>query len=105
MDASTQNLHKSGFYAGFYLRTKRHARFWGWGNPTPKPVERPWTDVGDWLRMAHSLLGTQPSVAAEAMPEDQKNTFAAESQAPSAAQSKRRLRFVCDQGFVGLVYR
>jgi hypothetical protein len=106
MDSSTQDLHKSGFYAGFYLRTKRRARFWGWGNSTPRPVERPWTAVGDWLRVAHSLLGTQPSVAsAEAMPADQKNTFAAESQAPSVAQSKRKLRFVCDRGFVGIVYR
>src|SRR5580698_1896594 len=104
MDASTQDLHKPGFYAGFYLRTRQHARFWGWGNPTPKPVDRAWTDVGDWLRMAHSLLGTQQSVASvEAMPADKKDAFPPESQT-SASQPKRRLRFVCDQGFVGLVY-
>jgi hypothetical protein len=106
MNASTQDLYKPSFYAGFYLRTKRRARFWGWGHPAPKPVERPWTAVGDWLRVAHSLLGTQQSVApAEAMPADQKNSFVAESQTPSAAQSKRKLRFVCDHGFFGLVYR
>jgi hypothetical protein len=117
----TQDVHKSRFYAGLYLRTKTRTRFWGWGNwewgsPVAETVERPWAGVADWLRVAHSLAGTRsssivPETQANIQPntkdqnEDWKNISVVEQPAAASPPGKRKLRFVCDGRFVGLVYR
>ena len=53
------DIQKSQFYAGFYFRTKRRERFWGWGNPPAQTVEqfvdRPWAQLAEWLRSVHSV--------------------------------------------------
>jgi hypothetical protein len=117
MTVATQDVRKSRFNAGLYLRTKTRTRFWGWGNwewgnPVAETVERPWAAVGDWLRVAHSLAGTDSSsIAPETQPntedqnEDWKNISIVEQPAKASPPGKRKLRFVCDRRFVGLVYR
>ena len=51
---------------GLYLRLKTHIRWLGWRwskekstNCAEAEVERPWADVAEWLRVAHSLLDKQ----------------------------------------------
>jgi hypothetical protein len=65
MAAATQHVPKSQFYARLYRRTKTLTRFWGWTgeereekqtNASISEIERPWTGLADWLRVAHSLL-------------------------------------------------
>jgi len=73
-------------FAGLYLRTPRRTRFWGWGEPPlPAPSTRssvpagvspavdnvtvhhpavhnearPWAALGDWLRAAHAMFGSE----------------------------------------------
>jgi hypothetical protein len=73
-------------FAGLYLRTPRRTRFWGWGEPPLSAVStratvpavanpavdnvtvhnpavhneaRPWAALGDWLRTAHAMLGSE----------------------------------------------
>jgi hypothetical protein len=106
------------------MRTKKKVRFWGWGNtgrssqgftgakwasPNPAEIERPWAALADWLRVAHSLAGTNRQTA---LPEA--NTRAESLMAPSAIEppatppalrEKRKFRFICDRHFIGLVYR
>jgi hypothetical protein len=117
MTAVTQDARKSRFYAGLYLRTKTRTRFWGWGNwgggnPVAETVERPWAAVGDWLRVAHSLAGTGSSSIPPETPanieerkENRKDISIVELPAAASPLGKRKLRFVCDRRFVGLVYR
>jgi hypothetical protein len=115
--AATQDAQKSGSYAGFYWRTRKRTRFWGWGNPSAFSVERPWAMVADWLRLAHSLADggnalpqhstaefkTLPAAGSAGEPSSES---AGEQISPPVEQGgKRKLRFVCDRHFVGLVYK
>lgn len=75
MAATTQAVHKPRFYAGFYLRTRRQVRFWGWGNRIEDTREdtrkrerasaaglaQSRSALADWLRMAHAVLDNQSS--------------------------------------------
>src|ERR1700749_2773790 len=107
MTAVTQDVQKSRFYAGLYLRTKTRTRFWGWGtwggsNPAAETVERPWAAVADWLRVAHSLAKSGPEI------ETQKpctSFLAGQEVEPASQPAKPRMRFVCTRHFVGLVIR
>ena len=64
MATMTEDIRKTRFHAGLYLRAKSQMRFWGWGsagkkkfaNAQPTGMERPWTGLAEWLRVAHSLL-------------------------------------------------
>ncbi|HEY2496982.1 MAG TPA: hypothetical protein VGK24_07930 [Candidatus Angelobacter sp.] len=64
MATITEDIRKTRFYAGLYLRTKSQMGFWGWrnwgkkkfANAQPTEMERPWTGLAEWLRVAHSLL-------------------------------------------------
>ena len=104
MTSEGQEVNGAKFYAGFYLRTRRRMRFWGWGNPPAaaevRITERPWEQLADWLRMAHSLGKperlTHSDAPAPALPQ-QKDS--------SARSAKRGFRFVCNRSFVGLVIR
>jgi hypothetical protein len=114
MFVNTQSFRKPGFYAGLYMRTKKKVRFWGWGRPefsgtSATEVERPWAALADWLRVAHSLAGTNRQTAlseANAHTESLTATPVVETPATEAAQRQnRKLRFICDRHFIGLVYR
>ena len=109
MTIEGQAAKKAKFYAGFYLRTRKRMRFWGWGNPTPETTERPWAEVGDWLRVAHSLLGTPKSAALPeaqlSVPDHKKLSVGELVDETASSVGKRRFRFVWDRRFVGLVYR
>jgi len=98
MTIEGQVAKKAKFYAGFYLRTRRRMRFWGWGNPTPE-AQRPWADVADWLRMAHSFA--KPDTLAQ----NDKPAPSLPEKDSSAQPAKRAFRFVCNRSFVGLVIR
>lgn len=104
MTSEGQKLNKAKFYAGFYLRTSRRMRFWGWGNPpaqaTERFTERPWAQLGDWLRMAHSFA-KQDTLAQY----DKPKPVLPEEKDGSAPSAKRGFRFVCNKSFVGLVIR
>jgi len=120
-------------FAGLYLRTPRRTRFWGWGEPPlpapstrssvpavaePAPVhpDRPWAALGDWLRAAHAMFGSEdgaPSFASrEAVSAPGAPTFASNQsvnsgQAPGGRkgwETKRRLRFVCNRHVIGFVF-
>jgi len=66
MTLTTQDGMKASLYAGLYLRTRRRTRFWGWssegwgswrwGSLHTAEVERPWTGLAEWLRLAHARL-------------------------------------------------
>jgi hypothetical protein len=100
MTSEGREINKAKFYAGFYLRTRRRMRFWGWGNPTPKTAERPWMEVADWLRMAHSF--TKPDTLAQY---DKPTPVLPEEKDRPAQPAKRGFHFVCNKSFVGLVIR
>ena len=100
MTSEGQELNKAKFYAGFYLRTRRRMRFWGWGNPKPKAVERPWAEVADWLRVAHSFA--KPDTLVQ---NDKLTPILPEQKENSTRPAKRSLHFVCNKSFVGLVIR
>jgi hypothetical protein len=69
---------------------------------------RPWAQLAEWLRMAHSRLDAECNQAA---PESKAIQHASEMAAceqqtqPAALGEKRKLRFVWDRQFIGLVYR
>jgi hypothetical protein len=114
MFANTQSFRKPRFYAGLYMRTKKKVRFWGWGRPefsgtSATEVERPWAALADWLRVAHSLAGTNRQIAlSEANTRTESLTAAPVVEppaAPPAPRQNRKLRFICDRHFIGLVYR
>ena len=125
MAANTQDAGKSRFYAGFYWRTPSRTRFWGWGNPSAFAVEQPWAMVADWLRLAHSLAGSPHALKAPDAPTSKALTSAEEIVEPvavpafkpapeppaarttshEAQREKRKMRFVWDRHFIGLVYR
>ncbi|HEY2392011.1 MAG TPA: hypothetical protein VGK22_12640 [Candidatus Angelobacter sp.] len=96
--------NKAKFYAGFYLRTRSRMRFWGWGAPPAeaevRTTERPWEQLADWLRMAHSLGKpdrlTHSGAPVPSLPEQKDSP---------ARSAKRGFRFVCNRSFVGLVIR
>lgn len=98
MTTEGQEASKAKFYAGFYLRTRRRMRFWGWGNPAPKTVERPWAEVADWLRAAHSFA--KPDAVAQS---DKPTPALPEEKDQTAGSARRGFRFVCNKRFVGLV--
>ncbi|MBZ5508694.1 MAG: hypothetical protein LAO78_24805 [Acidobacteriia bacterium] len=119
MSAGTQSVSKPRFYAGLYMRTKKKVRFWGWGSPgfgrskwespSPAELERPWAALADWLRMAHSLAGTNRQNALPQANTHSENIMAApiieQPATPPAPRQDRKFRFVCDRHFIGLVYR
>jgi hypothetical protein len=48
---------------GLYLRAMKQIRSWSWGggkkkmtNVSEAEMERRWAGVGEWLRVAHSIL-------------------------------------------------
>jgi hypothetical protein len=100
----TQDLQRPRFYAGFYLRTKNRTKFWGWGDPPAQAAERftdrPWAQLGDWLRMAHSL--TKPDTLTQC---DKPTPVLPEEKDRPARPAKRGFHFVCNKSFVGLVIR
>ncbi len=100
MTSEGQEVNRAKFYAGFYLRTRRRMRFWGWGNPAPEPAQRPWAEVADWLRAAHSFA--KPDTLAQY---GKPTPVLAEEKDRAAGPAKRGLRFVCNKSFVGLVIR
>jgi hypothetical protein len=87
VDLTTQDT-KIRLYAGLYVRTRKQARFWGWGSNgwgrwkwgswkwgslRPAEVELPWARLAEWLRLAHARLDrnaaelpAQPSTQIEA---------------------------------------
>ncbi|MGZ4842766.1 MAG: hypothetical protein ACXV5J_13525 [Candidatus Angelobacter sp.] len=109
MDTTTQDARKPRLYAGFYWRTRSRTRFWGWGNPPAFAVEQPWANVADWLRLAHSLAGTgrddthSKTSGVKTLPAIQ--SVEEQTTDSAAPREKRKLRFVCDRHFFGLVYR
>jgi hypothetical protein len=117
MATHTQHAEESRFYAGFYWRTRKRTRFWGWGNPSAFAVEQPWAMVADWLRLAHSLADSGNALAQPNKPEPKtlpaielvagptSGSSVEQMTQPVAQGEKRKLRFVCDRHFVGLVYR
>jgi hypothetical protein len=119
MLASAQSNKKTRFYTGLYMRAKNKIRFWGWGSPGPDnsksanspaaEVERPWAALADWLRVAHSLAGTnRQNALSEALKPTESIVDAPDIEqpaAPPAPLQQRKFRFVCDRHFIGLVYR
>ncbi|HEX4602473.1 MAG TPA: hypothetical protein VH724_00630 [Candidatus Angelobacter sp.] len=119
MTSTTQEARNPGFYAGLYMRTRKKVRFWGWGRPEWKTagpenrpiaeLERPWAALADWLRAAHSLAGTNRGNAVPEAPARMESPAIAPAEEPAAApttrQQKRKLRFIWDRHFKGLVYR
>ncbi len=105
-------------FAGLYLRTPKRTRFWGWGQPplpaVAAPDEKPFAAVGDWLRAAHSLFGsdrperahaqssTGPAASSSTSPEAARAFVAGEARQP--LERKRRLRFVCNRHVIGVVF-
>jgi hypothetical protein len=62
MITSTQAADRA-MNAGLYLRLKTHIRSLGWSwskkkstNFTEVETDRPWANLAEWLRAAHSLL-------------------------------------------------
>lgn len=111
--------------AGLYLRTPKRTRFWGWGDPRvtitispaekPEDDERPFAAIGDWLRAAHSLFGSDqgqaqaqsPAVPGAADPSStfQKNAHTVQAEEPrTGSEKRRRLRFVCNRHVIGFVF-
>jgi hypothetical protein len=104
MASEGQEMNKAKFYAGLYLRTKNRTKFWGWGDPpaqaAERSIERPWAQLGDWLRMAHSF--TKQDLLAQC---DKPTPVLSEEKGRTARSARRGLRFVCNKSFVGLVIR
>lgn len=110
---------KPRFFAGFYMRTKKKVRFWGWSSqgfsgakwasPNPAEIERPWAALADWLRVAHSLAGTNRQTALPEANAGMEGLVASpvveQPAAPPETRPERKFRFVCDRHFIGLVYR
>jgi hypothetical protein len=98
-------------YAGLYMRTQRQTRFWGWssrgwGSLHSAEAERPVKDLAAWLRLAHaSLDGERSPVPA---PRNMSSATAAaqdDNQFQPQSRKERRLQFVCNRRFIGLVIR
>jgi len=127
METGVQNSEGTRFYAGLYLRTRNRTRFWGWGRPqlndtgqqalrqdreqdhAQEHAERPWASLADWLRLAHSSTFCQQSrVKPGESPSGKapENTSVPVQLALSGSpRTKRRMRFVWDRRFIGLVIR
>jgi len=109
-------------FAGLYLRTPGRTRFWGWGEPpisaafmpaaTPVAAandDRPWATLGDWLRAAHSMFGSegaeqeQTESSAARVADSGSNMIGSDLQR-NADEKKRRLRFVCNRHVIGFVF-
>ena len=89
MDTRAPQQQKGAFYAGLYLRTGHHARFWGWGKPTPRQAEQ-----------------TRPSLA-EAARSHPPEEASPPGRIPAAGlgRARRRLQVVCERHFIGFVIR
>jgi hypothetical protein len=86
-------------FAGLFLRTPRRTRFWGWGQPpladpsapsaaSPANDDRPWAALGDWLRAAHAMFGSdRPQEAQRA---DSNHCSAEIETAPGASFASRK---------------
>jgi hypothetical protein len=64
MFTNTQDAGK-GIDAGLYMRARKQIRSWSWSwsrgkkkftNVADAEPERPWSDLAEWLRVAHSML-------------------------------------------------
>lgn len=65
-------------------------------------ADRPWAQLADWLRVAHSLAKS----GAETQALTSGASVLAGEKAEAASQpAKQRMRFVCTRHFVGLVIR
>ncbi|HZU32213.1 MAG TPA: hypothetical protein VFB79_13935 [Candidatus Angelobacter sp.] len=90
-------------YAGLYLRTPKRTLFWGWGKPSSAHAERPWANLADWLRAAHSLAGSSGSMEPAQKLDIKIETLSPAEQEPAVAKpsKKRRLNFVCNPPVCG----
>jgi hypothetical protein len=105
------------FYAGLYYRFRDRVRFWGWGQPTVIQAEQRWDSLADWLRLAHASFAKTAEDNSSTKTEllrvsaEPAETLTADNntgpQSPTAneAGTQRRLRFICDRKFIGLVIR
>ena len=113
-------------FAGFYLRTPGRTRFWGWGEPpltaastTPaapaaaNPVvanpDRPWAALGDWLRTAHAMFGSDDPKQAQTGPRvsaiaSGKSSDRSQTVEEHKGWERKRLRFVCNRHLIGFVF-
>ena len=111
-----RGVEKSSFFAGLYLRTPKHTRFWGWGKPSVRVVatppaaphdDRPWAGLGHWLRAAHQFFDSNR--AEQTLIETGATSFTDQA-SPEAGPGrdgwtrKRRLRFVCNRHVIGFVF-
>jgi type II secretory pathway component PulJ len=129
METGVQNSEGTKFYAGLYLRTRNGTRFWGWGRPQlnefgqqarnqdreqdhqqeQEQAGRPWANLADWLRVAHSSTFFQQSSvkpgesASVKAPEN--TPFPVQLALSGSPRTKRRMRFVWERRFIGLVIR
>ena len=106
-------------FAGLYLRTPKRTRFWGWGEPpvialSPAPVvsatDQPWAALGDWLRTAHAMFGSEDPKQAQTVPGISAIASGKSSDRGQTVEEykgrerKRRLRFVCNRHVIGFVF-
>ncbi len=113
MTLTAQDGTKTNLYAGLYLRTRKQTRFWGWSNArwgglSAAARERPLGSLAEWLRLAHATLDRDRSPLPD-LPSASSATFPAQSadehEAAQGARKNRRLQFVCNRHFIGLVIR
>ena len=100
-------------YAGFYASTQRQVRFWGWssrgwGNLRDAELDRPVKTLAAWLRQAHEHLDSDRCSLPD-LPRRSNATFpeqnADEHEAAQQPRKNRRLQFVCNRRFIGLIIR
>jgi hypothetical protein len=89
-----------------FISGRKAACGFGAGNPPAQIVEqsvnRPWAQLADWLRVAHSLAksGAEEQALTPGMP-----VIAGQEAGTASQPAKQRMRFVCTRHFVGLVIR
>jgi hypothetical protein len=113
MTLTAQDGTKTNLYAGLYLRTRKQTRFWGWSNArcgglSAAVRERPLGSLAEWLRLAHATLDRDRSPVPD-IPSTPSAFFPAprvdEHEAAQRARKNRRLQFVCNRHFIGLLIR
>ena len=73
------------------------------GNPAVGNIDRPWAAVGEWLRAAHALFGSENVNAASIASGEPVDTAQAVRRR-KGQEDKRRLRFVCNRHVIGFVF-